>query len=79
MRLARFLEGVEHFRQAVQRLGAENEIDVRGAFDERFPFLGCDTTGNADDQIGFVFSEFPEAAEIGKDFFLCLFPYGTGV
>ena len=40
--LARFFEGVDHFRQTVQRLGAENEIDVGCTPDECFSFLGGD-------------------------------------
>ena len=70
---------MEHFRQAVQGLRTENEIDVWGAFDERLAFLRGHAAGNADDQIAVVLAQFSETPQIGKDFFLCLFAYRTGI
>lgn len=42
---------MDHVRQAVQGLRAEDDIDVGRAFDDRFTFLRGDTAGDPDDEI----------------------------
>lgn len=71
---------MDHVRQAVQGLRAEDDIDVGRAFDDRFTFLRGDTAGDPDDEIRIFPAQcFVETAKVGKDFFLCLFTHGTGV
>ena len=42
----------EHLRQAVQRLRAEDEVDVRRARDDRCAFLARDAAADADQHVG---------------------------
>lgn len=68
-----------HFGQAVQRLRAENHVNIRRAFDDVFAFLRGDAAGNADDEAGVFFFERTDAPQVGEHFFLCFFAHGTGV
>ncbi|SUA24881.1 Uncharacterised protein [Neisseria gonorrhoeae] len=67
-----------HFGQAVQRLRAENHVNIRRAFDDVFAFLRGDAAGNADDEAG-VFSLSGRTRPKSENTFPVLFAHGTGV
>ncbi len=70
---------IQHFRQAMQGLRAEYQIDIRRAFDDRFALLRCDAAADTDHEIGLVALQFAQATEIGKHFFLRFLAHRTGV
>jgi hypothetical protein len=79
LRAAARATGVDHLRQAVQRLRTEHEVDVRRARNDGRAFLARDAAAHTDQQVGIRFLEFAHAAQIGEDFFLRLFAHGAGV
>lgn len=46
--------GVDHLRQAMERLRPENNIDVVGALANMVTFLRGDTTADANNQVGIL-------------------------
>jgi hypothetical protein len=65
--------------QAVQRLGAEDDIDIRGAADDSGAFLARDAAADADDQVRPLVLEPANPSEIVEHALLRLFAHRAGV
>jgi hypothetical protein len=66
-------------RQPMQRLGAEHDVDIRGASDDVGAFLARDAAPDADDEIRLVGLERTHAAEIVEHALLRLLAHRAGV
>ena len=71
--------GIDHFRQAVQGLWAEHQIDIGCALEDGFAFLRGHAAADADDQIRVAGFQFAPAAELGENLLLRFFTDGAGV
>ena len=81
LRLMRFFVLGDHLRQTVKRLRTKNDINVWRTGEDLFTLLACHTATHGNHHIiltGFFFG-FTYASQVGKDFFLSLFPNGAGI
>ena len=69
----------DHLWQAMQRLRAENHVDVGGAGDDRRAFLAGDAAADADHQVGFGELEQSHPAEVVEDTLLRFLAHRAGV
>ena len=67
----------EHVRQTVQRLRAEDEVDVRRALDDRRAFLARDAAADADQRAARL--QVLDAAEVAEHLLLRLLAHRAGV
>ena len=65
-----FTDGLEHLRQAVNRLRTEHEIDIRRALLDGFALLARHAAAHADNKFGLVLLPGFPAAELGEHLFL---------
>ncbi|MNQ51408.1 hypothetical protein D3C85_653870 [compost metagenome] len=71
--------GVDHFRQAVQGLRAEDHVDVRRAITDGRAFLAGHATADGDHHVRVGQLQFAPAAELGVDTILGTFADRAGV
>lgn len=79
LRLARAARGVDHFRQAVQGLRAEDHVDIGRALTDRGAFLAGHAAADADHQVGILLLQLAPHAELGKHLFLGLLADRAGI
>ncbi|MNE55520.1 hypothetical protein D3C80_1503620 [compost metagenome] len=65
LRQARGARGVDHFRQAVQGLRAEDHVDIGRALADRLAFLAGHAAADGDDHVRLQVFEFTPAAQLG--------------
>ncbi len=73
------LHRADHFRQAVQGLRAEHQVDERRARRDRLPFLARDATGDTDQHFGPQLLELAPLAEQRIHLVLGFLAHGAGV
>ena len=78
-RLAGGAHLLQHGRQAVQGLGAEHQVHVRGAAADGLALLAGYAAAHPDDQARLVLLPVLPTAQQGKHFLLSLFPDGAGI
>ena len=77
LRAAGALAGLEHLRQAVQRLRAEDHVDIGRALDDGCAFLAGHAAADADQHA--LLLQVLDAAEIAEDLLLRLLAHRAGV
>ena len=73
LRFAGFDAAADHVGETVKGLRPEDDVDVRGAADDAFPFLTGDAPADGDQETGVFALEFTQAAEVREDLLLRLF------
>src|SRR5581483_8404152 len=68
-----------HFREAVQRLRPEHQIDERGALGDRVPLLAGYASTDADENVGTLRLELPPFSKHGEHLLLRLLAHGAGI
>src|SRR5690606_3032186 len=79
LRLSARAAGGDQLGQAVQGLRAEDEVDMRRAFDDRLAFLAGDAAADADDEGLVGCLELLPAPELAEDLLLGLLADRTGI